>query len=100
MKSLNLFTYKKPKDKEAKKAHRICWNDTQKVRPKLVFDGTPYVALGRKTLECYYGPDRNKAKKRKKNDEATHVSNVVHFNSEYRHSALGVIVWIFASNSN
>lgn len=49
------------------KAHRVYWCDTQPVcGHKIEFDGTPYMILGRMTLECHNGPDKNIAAKKKK----------------------------------
>ena len=50
-----------------KKSHRVWWQDTQHINgPRLDYDGMPFMVLGKKTLECHNGPDRNKAQKAKR----------------------------------
>ena len=56
------------KGREEKKKHRIFWCDTQTKKlggTKVEFDGIPYMVLGKRTLECQHGPDRNIAKRKR-----------------------------------
>ncbi|XP_041373786.1 uncharacterized protein LOC121386838 [Gigantopelta aegis] len=79
------------------KNHRVVWSDTQDVAgTRLVFDGCPYMVLGKRRLECQNGPNRHK--KRKEKQEAEKVLKtfprsqyITHF--ELHRNILGIVAF-------